>query len=155
VSQYLTVVKYALLSIMPEIGIDELEVQYPGWLAANLVLLSGNMDAQLAKRYATPFQAPYNTQLEFWLVRLMDPRAMIKRGVEPSDRQVQTLIEDAAKVAVELQEAADAEKGKYDLPLRADMPNASGLKPAVLSHSDVTPYDWMRTQAIRAGGYGR
>jgi hypothetical protein len=140
---------------MPEIGINELEVQYPGWIAANLTLLSGNMDVQLAKRYVTPFQAPYNTQLEFWLTRMMDPRAYLKRGVEPSDRQLQVLIDDAAKVELELQKAADAEKGMYDLPLRADAPNASGIKPSVLSHSDVTPFDWMRTQAIRAGGYGR
>ena len=151
-SQYLTVEEFTKLCIMPMSGIDELETSYVDWLDSTLKSYSGLIDARLAKRYATPFQSPYPEQVKQWLVRLVNIRAQLKRGITPSDQQTQLLVDDAALVLTELQEAADAQNGLWDLPLRADTDTSGITKPKILFRSDATPYDWMRTQARRAYG---
>jgi hypothetical protein len=139
---------------MPDIGIEELQAEYVGWLDATLTSYSGIIDSRLAKRYAVPFVSPYPDIIKNWLVRLVNPRAYLKRGLDPSDKQSQVLLDDATAVLLELKEAADAVNGLYELPLRADDPSTSGItKPKILFRSDSTPYEWIGRQARRA--YGR
>jgi phage gp36-like protein len=150
-SQYLTAQEYAQLTIMPLSGVDELQTRYPGWLDAMLTSYSGMIDARLAKRYVTPFAVPVIAPIKLLLTRLVDPIAYTKRGVDTSDAQQDRLDALYKQAEVDLAEMADSEVGKYDLPLRADLPNVSGLKqPQVLSRSDNTAYDWPRRQLERA-----
>lgn len=150
-SQYLIVKTYRLLTLLPTIDVDTVEVDYPGWIDATLGSYSGTIDGKLMKRYATPFQDPVPDQIKRWLVKLVDVEVKAKRGYSPSDQNPELCAKRAELTMTELNEAADPEKGLWDLPLRADMPTASGIKPSVLSRSDVTPYDWMRAQYIRSG----
>jgi hypothetical protein len=146
-SQYLTAQEYALLTVMPMNGIDELVTRYPGWLDAMLESYSGMIDARLAKRYVTPLPAPVITPIKLILTRLVDPIAYTKRGVDSSDAQQERLDSLYKQAELDLAEMADSENGKYDLPLRADYPNISGLKqPAVLARYDITGYEWPRRQ---------
>jgi len=140
-----------LLTIMPQNGVDELMTQYPGWLDAMLVSYSGMIDARLAKRYATPFAAPVIAPIKLLLTRLVDPIAYTKRGVDTSDAQQDRLDALYKQAELDLAEMADCEVGKYDLPLRADLPNISGLKqPAVLTRYENTAYEWPRRQLEKA-----
>lgn len=150
-SQYLTVQEYALMSIMPQNGVDELTTRYPGWLDAMLTSYSGMIDARLAKRYVTPLTAPVIAPIKLILTRLVDPIAYTKRGVDTSDAQQDRLDALYKQAELDLAEMADSETGKYDLPLRADLPNISGLKqPQVLTRSENTPYEWPRRQLEKA-----
>lgn len=157
-SQYLLVPQYAVLTLLPSIRIEDLQTTYgpqvpggPTWLDNTLIAYSDTIDIRLRKRYVAPFLPPYNPQLQLWLRRLVDPVAYQKLGIDASDKQIDTLIEDAKAVLLELKEAADAQNGLYDLPLRADAPGESGIvSPKILSRSDPTPYDWMYRQAARA-----
>ena len=140
-----------MLTIMPMNGVDELQTRYPGWLDAMLTSYSGMIDARLAKRYATPFAVPVIAPIKLLLTRLVDPIAYTKRGVDSSDAQQDRLDALYKQAELDLAEMADSENGKYDLPVRADLPNVSGLRqPQVLTRSEVSPFEWPRRQLFMA-----
>ena len=136
---------------MPLSGVEELENWYTDWLKSTLQNYSGVIDARLKKRYKVPFDGPpYPEQVVNWLVRLVDPRAYLKRGVDVNDAQLTKLVDDSTVALAEIKEAADSENGLYDLPLLIT-PNAEGIiKPKILSTSDANAYSWMRRQAERS-----
>ena len=148
---YLTLVEYRGLSLMPGEDVDALEVRYPGWVAAQLGLASAHMDARLAKRYEIPFAAPYPVAVVGWLVRIVDVRALVKRGVSSSDEQFTLIAEDAKAAAEEIKEAADADKGLYELPLRADTVAQGATRGLPLVYTEASPYVW--TDVQRRAGY--
>lgn len=136
-------------------GVDEVEQLHPGFIEAHLRKKSGTIDGLLAKNFAAPFDAPYPDKVTEWLQRLVEPIVYLKRGVEQSDAQFATLIEDAKAANEELQNAANASENLWNLPLRSDLPKTDARRPSVLSRSDPTCYDWMARQARQAGGYVR
>ena len=123
---YLDVDGFKLLTIMPSADVDELEVAEPGWLLRRLTVVSAEIDRQLALRYAVPFTAPAPTIIELWLVDLVTPFAYLKRGTNPSDEAYLALQARADKVSEEIAQAANAETGLFQLPLRADT-TATGI----------------------------
>lgn len=148
-SQYLTVVEYRLLTLLPVNVIDEVEARTAGWLDAQLRIVSSRFDARLTKRYAAPFVAtPYPTVITEWLAHIVDWRAYLKRGVNSLDTEAAEYKQQHDTALTELQEAANSETGLFELPLRQDVPGASGVsKGGPQGYSEASPYVWMDEQA--------
>lgn len=147
---YLTIERFRTLSAMPGAAIDRLEAIAPGWLLAKLTTRSRWIDSRLAKRYATPFGSPVPEAVEDWLARIVTLPAFLRHGVDPTDAQFVEIKADAEKAVEEIAEAADAEKGAFELPLREDAPGTSGIsKGAPYVYSERSPTLWTHTQARR------
>lgn len=137
---------------MPAEDVDEVELRWPGWIIAQLTTITGQIEARLRKRYATPFGEPYPEVLRSWLTRMTTVRAYLKRGVNASDAQFQVVVDDAKAADLEIKEAADAVEGLYDLPLR-DGNDASAIsKGSPLSATETDPYTWTDVQAEAFSG---
>lgn len=138
---------------MPGTQISELETLYPApapgalsWLATQLELMSGEIDARLAKTYAVPFAAPYPMIVRSWLAALVTPRAFFKLGVDPQNLIFAETVRVASEVEAKLKEAADAKDGLFELPLRADTVESGRAYPTPLGYSEQSPYSWRHKQ---------
>jgi len=136
---------------MPQEDVDQLEVMQPGYLLAQLGTVSARIDARLRKRYAAPFEAPIPEAVLDWATRLTTPRAYAKRGFNPSSDPsfVQLVIDDAKTADAEIDAAADAVAGMYDLPLRQDSTVTGVSKGGPLGYSETSPYAWQTLQQTR------
>jgi hypothetical protein len=141
---------YEICSTLPLEWISEVATRHPGWVEKQIDLVSAlEIDARLSKRYVTPFEAPYPLAIQSWAARILDARVLMRRGIDPVDDQYVAMLADATAAKAEVLEAANAETGLYDLPLRADT-DASGLtRPAPRSYSEASPYVWTTRQAVR------
>ena len=153
---HVTLLEY---SVLPMTTIDAVEAIQEGWIDRKLSAISRAIDARLRKRYTVPFPEPYPEAVCDWLARLVDPLILKKLGVDATDEQFVSIVEDAKKAGEELKEAADAEKGLFDLPL-ADTADASAIsKGCPLGYSETSPYVGMDVQESIArdedvSGYG-
>jgi hypothetical protein len=147
VAQYLTVADFKLLTDMPGEFVDYLESKAPGWLDAQLAYYTGQINARLAKRYAVPFQAPVPDAARGWLARLVTPRAYRRRGVDPNDEQYADVKADAGAADKEIEEAANAVDGLYDLPLRQDTAASGISKGGTRAYSEQSPYVFQDRQS--------
>jgi phage gp36-like protein len=130
--------------------VDETEARYPGWIANRLAIESQRIDARLRKRYACPFTAPYPLIVTEWLAQIVTEMMMRKRGIDATDEQAQTYVEDRKTAEAELLEAANAVDGLFDLPLRADTADPGIVAPQVLGYSEASPYVAFDIQAQQA-----
>lgn len=136
---------------MPGPDVDELEVRAPGFLASRLVAWSQYIDARLRKRYEVPFGDPFPEIVRIWLTALVTVDAYQKRGWDPGSEQDE-LINDARQAALaDLREAADAETGLFDLPLRQNNAASGISQGGPFGYSEASPYEWTDVQrgAIR------
>lgn len=144
---YLTLDRFKVLALIPAGWIDEVEAMGPGFTAAQLDVGSDFIDAQLRKRYAAPFAAPVPGIVEQWLARLVTPDVMVKRGVNATDEQFSYMVTRASEAKAEIQQAADSDKGLYDLPLRDDL-TASGISAgSPRAYSEQSPYVYQDAQS--------
>lgn len=150
---YLDVAGFGLRSVMPAEMIQRLEQKSPGWLQTTLNDISEEINGKLAKRYAVPFANPAPVVVLRWVAKLVTPEAYAKIGFNPSSEEDKALIIDPADQARdEIDEAADAQNGKYELPLRADT-TANGISrggPRV--YSEQSPYVGFDRQAATGRG---
>jgi len=147
-TSYLDYAGFLARTVAPSEALAEVETRYPGWILAQLLTYSAQIDARLAKRYAVPFASASPPEMvRNWLTRLVTPRVYYKRGVDPADKQINDLIQDAARVLEELKEAADAQNGLYDLPLRADTDGSGVSKCRVQFRADPDAYSWTDRQS--------
>lgn len=161
-SAYLNLESFKSLSVMPTEGLDRIEVITPGWVDAQLEYWSAQIDARLAKRYATPFASPYPIAVLGWLSRIVTIRCYLKRGVDPNDLQFAEIKADADAAWTEIKEAADSNTGLFDLPLRADTTTSGIAKGGTYSYTEASPYVWTDAQGDqgrsedtnRGGTYG-
>lgn len=137
------------LSTMPSERVDELEAIAPGFLSAQLAAKSRWIDSRLTKRYAVPFADPCPDSVKDWLARIVTPIAHLRLGVPATDEQFVSVEKDAEDAKAEVLEAADAEKGLFELPLREDAPGSGISKGAPYIYSERSPTLWTRTQARR------
>lgn len=143
---YLTVAEFKNLTVMPSGDVDVLEAVAPGFLTAKLEAKSRWLDARLAKRYDAPFASPYPEAVKDWLARIVTLTAFLRRGVDATDEQFVEIKADAEKAEAEVLEAAESEKGLFELPLRADT-TASGIsKGGPFGYSEASPYVWTDRQ---------
>jgi hypothetical protein len=145
---YLTPTQFKLLTVAPAPIVDAVMFAAPGWLEEQLESESDAIDVVLRKRYDAPFAEPSPRAVKRWLAKIVTVSVYLRRGIDPNDQQW-PLIEKAAEAAkAEIKEAAEAEKGLFDLPLRADT-TASGLtRTETRVYSEQSPYVFMDGQGV-------
>jgi hypothetical protein len=155
-SQYLTPSTFRDLSLLPPSYVDTIELMHPGWLGRQLSRWSSWIDARLAKRYAVPFDVDSPPFIvEEWLNRIVTHRCYLKRGVDPTDSQVDDIKQDAEKAMAEIAEAAEKKDGLFELPRRQDLPDSEGIsRGAPLGYSEQSPYTSSELQRDAANDEG-
>lgn len=143
---YLDKDAFAALSTIPAEFLDAIEDVAPGWIDAQLVSWSRQIDARLAKRYAVPFAEPAPDIVTAWLARIVTLQCYMKRGVDPSDIDMDFLRADYQRALDEIKEAADAQFGLFDLPLRADTTKSGISKGGPFAYTEASPYAWTDEQ---------
>lgn len=144
---YLTKAEFINITIMPVEFINAIEAKSPGFVDKQLEIYSALIDSRLVKRYGVPFQAPYPLMVTLWLTRIVTHQLWLRRGSDPNDEQYQDVKAAALSSYDELKEAADAQNGLFDLPLRADT-NLSGVdRIGPFGYSEQSPYVWATRQA--------
>lgn len=144
---YLDLNAFAALTKLSSKNIDDAESDYPGWIDGQLSHWSRWIDARLAKRYAVPFSEPVPEVVKGWLRSIVDPEVLTKIGMDPSDLDVDRIDRDALTAKEEIKEAANAQFGLFDLPLRADTRRSGISKGAPFAYTEASPYTWRDEQA--------
>lgn len=151
---YLTLAQWKARTVMGSAAVDRIEVREPGKILSFLVRCSQNpINARLRKRYAAPFKDPVPEAVLGWLTDLVTLLAFMLEGFNPDSAQDQLIVDAAKKADAEILEAADAEKGLFDLPLREDTTSSGIVNGAPLGSSDESPWAWLDRQreAVRNG----
>src|SRR5262245_11464718 len=117
---YLDVSAFKAATVIPAAYVDAVDTAETGWTLNKLTFISGWLDARLAKRYATPFTAPFPFAIRDWLERIVTWSILLKRGADATDVETSEIKERATTAIAEVKEAADSEKGLFELPLRDD-----------------------------------
>lgn len=146
---YLSVADFRLRSIMPTQDVDTLESLYPGFIAVRLLRNSVEVNARLGKRYAVPFVVADCPEIvKSWVVDLTTLDAYARRGFNPASEQDQAvIIMPADRAREQMKEAADSNEGLYDLPLRTENAEQSGITfGAPLTYSEQSPYTAAKIQ---------
>lgn len=152
---YLDVDGLKARTIAPDHLVDGLHLDESNrapWVAfveSRLKIETSRINGQLRKRYAAPFEDPVPEVVLGWLAALVVPSLYRKRGWDPSDQQSADVLADAQTARDEIAEAADAEGGKFDLPLRADTTATGIARGGPRAYSEASPYDWLDVQAGR------
>jgi len=147
-SAYLTVDEFKLLTTAGDYVAD-VEAAQTGWLGAQLSAHSARINAQLRKRYATPFAAPIPEQVQLWLAQIVTEALYLRRGVDAQDEQFVSITEIAARAREEIKEAANAQDGLWDLPLNETSASLV-TRGGPIGYSEASPYVWSSVQAERA-----
>lgn len=149
-ASYLTVERFKLLTTIPDSFVTEIEAISPGFTLAQLEYFSDWLNAQLTKRYAVPFVDPAPSIVEMWVTRIVTPRVWSKRGVNPTDEQFQEVKKDDTDARAEIDRAANAETGLFELPLRSNTTISGVTKGFTRGYSEQSPYVHTTIQADRA-----
>jgi hypothetical protein len=114
---------------------------------SRLVIETSKINSRLRKRYLTPFADPTPEVVNGWLVAVVTPSLYKRRGVDPSDAQLASILEDAKQADAEMTEAANSQDGLFDLPLRQDLTVTGIQQGGPMAYSEVSPYIWTDIQA--------
>lgn len=149
----MTVAEFTLRTVMPAEDVAYLESAFAGFLAARLAANTSRIYARLRKRYAVPFSAPVPEVALDWLTKITTVEAYQKRGWNTSDEQSKDIAGAAATAFEEIKEAADAEGGLFDLPLREDTTEEGVNKGGPFVYAEASPHEWLDVQreAVRGG----
>ncbi len=141
---YLDLEAFKGATLAPASYADEVEALEPGWLLAKLTWWSAWINARLAKRYATPFALAPNTPetVTGWLEQLVTWELYLKRGIDATAQQLERVEARHDSAKKEVTEAADSEKGLFELPLRSDSTVTGVSRGGPLGYSEASPYTW-------------
>lgn len=138
---------------MPAEDVEYLEETCSGFIVARLAVGTGRIYGRLRKRYAVPFEGPPPEIVIGWLVAIVQAEAYLKRGINPaSDEHFKSIDEERTRAFEEMKEAADAEVGLFDIPLRENTTDDGVTLGGPLGYSEASPYDWTDVQAEAVRG---
>jgi hypothetical protein len=142
------------LTIASTAIVDRVEAMYPGWIARQLAFHSDRIDSRLRKRYAVPFAAPPLTPptIALWLCAIVTPVVMLKQGMAAEDELLVSAQRAAADAEAQLTEAANAEAGLFDLPMRSDSAASGISQGAPLAYTETSPYAWITERRTHGVG---
>lgn len=133
---------------MPRADVDLVESDEAGYIDVQLEDWSREIDDRLRKRYAVPFTSPPPRIILRWLTVIVTPAVYRKRGANPNDPTLELFEKDKADALAELREAADSQNGLFEIPLRDDEPQGSGVtKASPRAYTETSPYVWQDAQA--------
>lgn len=146
------VIDFRTRTIMPEQDVDQLWAERPGYLEAAVAGALADITARLRKRYKTPFTDvngvnPRPEIVVVWQTKIVTPEAYRARGYNPQDPTMEWSEKDRDRAYEQIKEAADAEGGLYDIPLRESVDTSGIVKGAPQASSEASPYDWIDKQA--------
>ncbi len=147
---YLDVEEFKARTIAPASLVDGARTRdasaWKSYVESRLKIATSRINARLTKRYAVPFSAPYVEIVLGWVTAIVTPELYEKAGWAPSDAQAEKIYAAAERAEAEIKEAADAEEGLYELPLRADTTETGVTKGGPLGYSEADPYAWIDLQ---------
>jgi hypothetical protein len=143
---YLDLAGFKLKTAMPDEDVDAVEASKTGYVESLLAEWQSRMDSVLRKRYAVPFVTPVPEVVKGWLARLVTPFVYRRRGVNPSDSQIEDIKEDAKAAWDEIMQAANSETGLYDLPLAENQQSSAVVYGGPLGYAEVSPWRWTEIQ---------
>lgn len=145
---YLTTLdEFKDLTTLPGDYVDALERSREGWVMSRVAYWSAWVNARLSKRYAVPFVAPFPAIVCGWVSDLVTMDCWTRRGFDPTTADMQTTIEAAQRARDEVKEAADGDKGLFELPERADLNKVATSRGGPRSYTEASPYVWTSRQA--------
>lgn len=148
---YLTFDAFRTAGGMPAEAVDELDEREPGFILRRLEIVSARINAKLAKRYVVPFSSPYPDVVCGWLADIVTADAYARRGFNIGSERDQDIRDRAAQAWKEVEEAANATDGLFELPLRQDLPSSSAATlGGPYGYSEASPYVAHSIQAARA-----
>lgn len=110
--------------------------------------VQSEIESRLGKRYTIPFAPPYTPALFRWFEAFVTVSLYDRRGWNPSAAEDARIVDRYTQAEKDIQEAADSDTGKFDLPLRADLPGQSGIsKGGPFACADASPYAGFDRQA--------
>lgn len=113
-------------------------------------LLRGSIYNRLRRLYSIDSMVQSEPDIiKLWIAALVVLKIYRKRGIDPTDLQFQEFKEQAAFIEQQIDAAANAESGLYDLPLLNSNESAK-RKIKVLSSNQADPGAWKRVQQDRA-----
>ncbi len=151
---YLTLEGFRVRTLLGVGEVDFVEADSPGFTAARIAIHTSWMHQRLRKRYGAslPFgsKGPVPEIILGWLCALVALDVMRKRGMNPSDPIAEMLTGDAARALEEIKEAADSEKGLFDLASVGEPDGGSNVTTGgPLFYSEGSPYVNQDKQAIQ------
>lgn len=143
---YLTLAEFRDETAMPPEDVDQCEARFKGYIERRILRWGAFLDARLRKRYAAPFESPVPLAIVGWVTDLVTVDVYLRRGTNPQDPSIAEFVADRNRALDEIKEAADSEKGAFDLPLRADTTTTGITQGGPFGYSEATPYDWLDVQ---------
>lgn len=139
---YLTLALFRLRTLMPQVDIDAVEAETPGFTLGRLTTHSAKIDTRLRKRYSVPFSSlvPYPEAALEWLTKIVTFELYLKRGVDPSDQSIALVRSDKEQAEAEVKEAADSKDGLFDLPTLDTADGSAVVKGGPLAYTETSPY---------------
>jgi hypothetical protein len=140
-------------TIMPSEEVDQLP---SGFILSRLAIGQSEIDSVLRKRYAAPFLELVPEVIKGWLTDIVTPEIYLRRGWDPGTEQAQSIIAAAARAREQMQQAANAVDGLWDIPLRENVTDEGVTKGGPLAYSEQSPYEWTdrQVEAIEHGQVG-
>ena len=144
---YLDVVQFRVRTEMPDEDVELVESRYPGFVLARLREETAWINGRLMKRYAVPFAEPVPEIVLGWLTKMVTPSVYRKRGWNATSEQDQEILSAEKTAREEIKEAANSQEGLFELPLRDNRPDISGVSAGgPLGYSEASPYTWTDRQ---------
>lgn len=137
-----TLAHFQEITVMDPDGVQAVVDRRPQYLEARSDARFNQIMARLRKRYDVAVMSanPPET-VKLWWVALLTKDAYAARGFDPSAKDDEESILGAAREAEEaIKEAADSEKGLYELPLLQTLTTSGVSRGAPLAYSEASPY---------------
>jgi hypothetical protein len=135
-----TIAKAGAGVVLPPLFVDVRPTN--NFVTQSLEQNQAHIESRLRKRYDIPFSSPFPEAACRWLTKITTLTCYEKRGFNPgSEQDREGIIGAAATAETQITEAADAKEGLFELPLREEEPDVSGVtKGFPLGYSEQSPY---------------